>query len=50
MNGEYTGNIEDKTLEEIKSESFINLLNQNVGENTLWNKWKIGEEGYPVFQ
>lgn len=49
-NGNYTGNIENKTLEEFKLETFINLLNQNIEENTLWNKWKLGEDGYPIFE
>ena len=36
-----------KSLNEIKSQNFLNLLNQNIGENTNWKKWKLGEKGYP---
>ena len=48
--GDYTGNVEDKEWEYFMSESFIHVLNQNRGENTLWNKWKLGEDGYPTFE
>ena len=36
-----------KSLDEIKSQTFVDLLNQNIGENTDWKKWKLGEKGYP---
>ena len=36
-----------KSLNEIKSQTFVDLLNQNIGENTDWKKWKLGEKGYP---
>ena len=49
-NGNYSGTIIDKNLNEIKSQNFITLLNQNREENTLWNKWKLGEDGYPMFE
>ena len=49
-NGDYTGNVEEKELEYFISESFINILNQNIGENSLWNRWKLGEDGYPTFE
>ena len=49
-NGDYTGNVEEKELEYFISESFINTLNQNIGENSLWNRWKLGEDGYPTFE
>ena len=39
-----------KTEKEIKSQEFVNILNQNIGENTLWKKWKLGENGYPTFE
>ena len=45
-NGDYTGSVEEKELEYFISESFINILNQNIGENSLWNRWKLGEDGY----
>ena len=50
INGDYTGDIENKTLEEFRSEMFVNLLNQNIEENTLWNKWNLGENGYPTLK
>ena len=49
-NGDYTGSVEEKELEYFISESFINILNQNIGENSLWNRWKLGEDGYPTFE
>ena len=36
-----------KSLNEIKSQTFVDLLNQNIGENTDWKNWKLGEKGYP---
>ena len=39
-----------KKEKEIKSQEFVNILNQNIGENTLWKKWKLGENGYPTFE
>ena len=30
--------------------SFVEILNNNIGSNTTWKKWKLGEEGYPVFE
>ena len=36
---------------EIKNnETFIETLNNNIGENTEWKRWKIGEDGYPTFE
>lgn len=32
----------------LKSKEFVNLLNENIGEND-WKKWKLGENGYPEF-
>ena len=49
-NGNYSETIIDKNLNEFKSQNFITLLNQNRGENTLWNNWKLGEDGYPMFE
>ena len=37
-----------KTKEEMHSQEFVNLLNQNIGSNSDWKKWKLGEKGYPV--
>ena len=42
--------ISDKSVEE-----FVNLLNsyKNDGEQTYpidWKKWKVGDEGYPIFE
>lgn len=35
----------------IKNNSeFVKLLNDNIGENTEWKKWKIGEDGWPTFE
>ena len=44
------GDATQKTGTEIKSQSFVDLLNSNIGTNTEWKKWKVGENGYPVFE
>ena len=38
-----------KTKNEICSQAFVDLLNQNIGSNSDWRKWKIGGNGYPEF-
>ena len=38
-----------KTKEEMHSQEFVDLLNQNIGSNLDWKKWKIGGNGYPEF-
>ena len=38
-----------KAKNEICSQAFVDLLNQNIGNNSDWKKWKLREEGYPVF-
>ncbi len=38
-------------LDEIKNNStFIETLNNNIGDNTEWKHWKTGTDGYPTFQ
>ena len=39
-----------KAENEMKSQEFVSILNQNIGGNTLWKKWKVGENGYPTFE
>ena len=39
-----------KSQNEIKSQTFVDLLNQNIGENSDWKKWKLGEKGYPEIE
>ena len=39
-----------KTKEKMHSQAFVDLLNQNIGSNSDWKKWKLGEKGYPVYQ
>ena len=29
--------------------SFVDILNNNIGQNTEWKEWKMGEDGYPTF-
>ncbi len=41
--------ITGKSTSEIKSQSFVNILNSNIGENTDWIRWKLGSDGYPTF-
>lgn len=38
-----------KSTSEIKSQSFVDILNSNIGENTDWSRWKLGSDGYPTF-
>ena len=38
-----------KSESEIKSQTFVDLLNSNIGTNTDWKKWKLGSNGYPTF-
>ena len=48
-NGNLTsGSVTLKTKNEICSQAFVDLLNQNIGSNSDWKKWKLGEKGYPV--
>lgn len=30
--------------------SFVEILNNNIGSNTTWKTWKLGENGYPIFE
>ncbi len=43
-----------KTEKEIYTQQFVDLLNSYTGGEeaypTDWKKWKLGEEGYPVFE
>ena len=49
--GAVTEGIEALNEEDIKNnETFIETLNNNIGENTDWKRWKIGEDGYPTFE
>lgn len=34
----------------MKQEVFMEELNNNIADKTDWNKWKIGEDGYPTFE
>lgn len=38
-----------KSGSEIKSQTFVDLLNANIGTNADWKKWKLGTNGYPTF-
>jgi len=33
----------------MKNQTFVDLLNSNIGTNTEWKKWKVGSNGYPTF-
>ena len=37
-------------LEMKNNTTFLQTLNNNIGENAEWTKWKIGEDGYPTFE
>ena len=45
-----SGEATQKTSSEMKSQSFIDLLNSNIGTNTDWKRWKLGKDGYPTFE
>ena len=30
--------------------SFVETLNNNIGDNTEWKHWKMGTDGYPTFE
>ncbi len=42
------------SIENINSIEFVNILNTYTGEDgqypSEWNSWKLGDEGYPVFE
>ena len=39
------------TLEEMKTQNFVDLLNNYESEHSInWKKWKLGEKGFPIFQ
>ena len=38
-----------KSESEIKSQTFVDLLNSNIGTNAEWNKWILGNDTYPTF-
>ena len=47
---EYTEtNVNKVTGNDIKNSSFITTLNNNITDQS-WRKWKVGENGYPVFE
>ena len=52
-NGSYEGTVETKTLEEIKTQGFVDILNSYKDDSgnypTDWKKWTLGENGYPTF-
>ena len=52
-NGSYEGTVETKTLEEIKTQGFVDLLNGYKDDSgnypTDWKKWTLGENSYPTF-
>ncbi len=38
-------------IDSIKNNNeLVDILNNNIGENTNWNRWKLGEDGYPTFE
>ena len=32
------------------NQSFVETLNNNIGDNTEWKRWKMGTDGYPTFE
>ena len=49
--GEVPDGITELNDSEIKNnQSFVETLNNNIGDNTEWKHWKLGEDGYPTFE
>ena len=49
--GEVPDGITELNDSEIKNnQSFVETLNNNIGDNTDWKHWKLGEDGYPTFE
>ena len=46
--GSYTGNVEVKTIEEIKTQEFVDILNQNILDKENWNRWYLGTDNFPT--
>ena len=46
--GEYTGSVEVKKLEEIKTQEFVDILNQNILDKENWNRWYLGTDNFPT--
>ena len=51
-NGSYEGTVETKTIEEIKTQGFVDILNSYKDDSgnypTDWKTWSLGENGYPT--
>ena len=50
-----TQDLEELTdVKNIDIEDFVNLLNKYKDETGIypkdWKKWKVGDEGYPIFE
>ncbi len=47
---ESVGAIEDgiTAIDIENNNSFVEILNSNIGDNTNWKKWTLGENGYPT--
>ena len=49
--GEVPDGITELNDSEIKNnQSFVETLNNNIGDNTEWKHWKLEEDGYPTFE
>lgn len=48
--GAVTEGIKEIDEVKIKDSSFVDILNNNRGNNLAWKKWKQGEDGYPTFE
>ena len=43
--------IKELSESDIKNnQTFVETLNKNIGTNSDWKKWKLGEDGYPTFE
>ena len=47
---DYTGEAIQKTIAEMKTQEFVDLLNNNIEGNTEWNRWKFVENQFPEFE
>lgn len=39
-----------ETVSIYNNSDFVKKLNDNIGTNSEWKKWKMGNSGYPVFE
>lgn len=46
----FEGKITQKAEDEIKSQDFVDILNNNRQNNSEWREWILGADGYPTLK